>query len=251
MPRPTRQSPCDDARVNLDLTSTSDKAEWRAQLLRSRRERSSAERATARASITSHLHQCLPELMGSTAAAPTICAYMPLASEPLPSDFPLLLAARGYRVLVPIATPGEPLDWCALPSTSSGSDRVNERCRESTYDDDVVPSRFGILEPTGPRLGRGAIRDASVILVPALATDRSGYRLGRGGGFYDRSLALIDNPEKTSNAGPGAGGDPVIPGIWRVAILFDGEADLPIPHDRHDARVTHVVTPSGGLRAVQ
>ena len=52
----------------------------------------------------------------------------------------------------------------------------------------LVAARFGLLEPAGPWLPAAALGEASVVLVPALAVDRTGARLGRGRGFYDRTL---------------------------------------------------------------
>ena len=46
-------------------------------------------------------------------------------------------------------------------------------------------------EPAGPRLGRAAVAEAQLVVVPALAVDRRGLRLGRGGGSYDRALARV------------------------------------------------------------
>jgi 5-formyltetrahydrofolate cyclo-ligase len=73
---------------------------------------------------------------------------------------------------------------------------------------------------------------AQVLLVPALAVDRRGYRLGRGGGSYDRVLARL-----------------IGSGVDVVALLHDGELlDLPVPREPHDQPVHAVVTPSGHVR---
>ncbi|MEO7126280.1 MAG: 5-formyltetrahydrofolate cyclo-ligase [Nakamurella sp.] len=225
------------------MTDPAAKAEWRLRLLKARRARPPAERARAHTAITAHVLADLPGL-GLTEPGLTVCAYLPMPSEPLAADLALLLAARRFRVLVPITVPHQPLDWCELSGAA------------------LVLGPFGILEPSGPRLGPGAVRDAALILVPALATDPSGFRLGRGGGFYDRTLALLgDSANCTARAGPDENSvipkssvipkDTVIHGVWRVAVVFDDEVDLPIPHEAHDARVTHVVSPLRGLRAAE
>ena len=71
--------------------------------------------------------------------------------------------------------------------------------------------------------------DATVVLVPALAVDRSGVRLGRGAGFYDRSLALAD------------------PAARLVAVVRDDELVDAIPSGPHDVQMTHALTPRQGL----
>ena len=95
-----------------------------------------------------------------------------------------------------------------------------------------MTGRFGLLEPAGPRLGPGALAAADVVVVPALAVDRRGARLGRGRGYYDRALA---------HARPGA---------VLVAVVFDDELVDALPAEPHDRRVSAVVTPSGGRQAL-
>ena len=74
---------------------------------------------------------------------------------------------------------------------------------------DLVPGVLGTREPAAARLGAGALAAAAAVLVPALAVDRRGIRLGRGGGYYDRALRLV------------AARTPV------VALLHDGELVRP------------------------
>ena len=64
------------------------------------------------------------------------------------------------------------------------------------------------------------------VLVPSLAVDRDGHRLGRGGGYYDRVLATV-------------------PRARRVAVVYDEEVVATVPHDPHDVDVAFALTPSG------
>jgi 5-formyltetrahydrofolate cyclo-ligase len=98
---------------------------------------------------------------------------------------------------------------------------------EQSPDAELRASERGLLEPTGPRLGPEAVRTCDVVVVPALAVDRDGHRLGRGGGSYDRALS-------------GAQG-------LVVALLHDGELLDAVPTDPHDVAVHAVVTPASGL----
>jgi 5-formyltetrahydrofolate cyclo-ligase len=256
------------------------KKQWRARLLAARRARPAAELAEARRRIAWHLTADLvTPTAAEAAAAPTtpptpaersapttpptpahraaagadtVCAYLPLGTEPLPPELPGLLAAAGWRVLLPIARRGQPLDWCLLtldgPIVYDAVPTASTDLRGSAPG--FVIGDFGVAEPTGPRLGAGAIADADVVLVPALAVDRTGTRLGRGGGFYDRSLALAHGGTRRAN--PSCAREArrreqaETPRL--VAVVFDGEVVDELPRGPHDVPVGEVVSPSGGIR---
>jgi 5-formyltetrahydrofolate cyclo-ligase len=125
------------------------------------------------------------------------------------------LVAAGARVLLPVARDDDgtpmPLTWGAYRS------------------DALVEAPFGLREPAPPHEAPHAIASASLVLVPALAVDRRGVRLGRGAGYYDRSLLLT---------GPGA---------RLCAIVRDEEFVEELPGEAHDVAMTHVLTPGRGL----
>src|SRR5690606_25640313 len=123
------------------------------------------------------------------------------------------LRDRGVRVLLPLTNPDMTLDWA-----------------EYTGDDALVTARFGLKEPTGPRLGPEAVLEADTVLVPALAVDTRGVRLGRGGGCYDRVLSML--PATTST----------------VALLHPGEVVAEVPAEPHDAEVALAATPDEVVR---
>ncbi len=68
--------------------------------------------------------------------------------------------------------------------------------------DELEPTRWGLREPPPRAASEAALDDFGVVLVPGLAFDAAGGRLGRGGGFYDRLLAERD-PAKTHLIGVG------------------------------------------------
>ena len=96
-------------------------------------------------------------------------------------------------------------------------------------DTDLVAGPLGIREPVGPALGADELAGLDLMLVPGLAVDRSGRRLGQGGGYYDRVLASVPAH---------ADGGPML-----VAVLFDDEVLDEVPYEAHDCRVDAVVTP--------
>lgn len=91
---------------------------------------------------------------------------------------------------------------------------------------DLRPGAYGVLEPTR---GAGAVRviPGDAVVLPGLAFDRSGHRLGRGGGFYDRAFA-------------GARAQPLLIGAGYAFQLLPQ-----VPHGTGDRRVDVVATDRG------
>jgi 5-formyltetrahydrofolate cyclo-ligase len=148
-------------------------------------------------------------VVGITAGV--VCCYVPVGSEPGSLELITSLADAGRRVLLPVVVGAAPLDWAFY----SGPDSL-------------APGPYGLLQPSGPALGAVAIGQADLVLVPALAVDRAGHRIGRGGGHYDRSLPLAR------------------PGTPLVAVVRDDELVDALPHESHDVLMTAVLTPIGG-----
>jgi 5-formyltetrahydrofolate cyclo-ligase len=179
------------------------KAEWRARLRHSRAIVSLPQQASEARALT--------EAVASLTLPDTVCGYVPFGTEPGSVALLDLLRAAGARVLLPVIPPEMgALDWAEYTGTLS-------------------PGRMGILEPTGPGLGADGIARAGLLLIPALAVDRSGTRLGRGAGHYDRSL---------THATPGAA---------LVAVVRDDELVDRLPSEPHDVRMTAALTPARGL----
>jgi 5-formyltetrahydrofolate cyclo-ligase len=158
----------------------------------------------------------LPEL----ARARTVAAYVSVGGEPGTLALLDALRARGVRVLLPALLPDNDLDWGAY----AGPDSL-ARIRHG--------GRMALFEPSGERLGPDAVTDADVVLLPGLAVDTRGMRLGRGGGSYDRVLARLER----AGAGPRL-----------VVLLYDTEVVAHVPAEAHDKPVHAVVTPSGTRR---
>jgi 5-formyltetrahydrofolate cyclo-ligase len=158
----------------------------------------------------------------------TVCAYASFGTEPDTTELLNSLAAQGIRVLLPVLLPDADLDW-------------------AVYDGRFASGRLGLREPVGDRLGTDAICAADVVLVPALAVSSAGYRLGRGGGSYDRALARLtvrkDRPTQPSTP-PAA--QPQRP--WVCALVYDHELDAEFPVDPHDQPVDAACTPSHLIR---
>lgn len=147
------------------------------------------------------------------AAGHTVAAYVPIGREPGSVALLHVLVDRGVRVLLPVVA-GPSLDWTA-------------------YDGTLRSGPWGLQEPVGTPLGREVLTQAAAVLVPALAVDRRGTRLGRGAGFYDRALRYAR------------------PDVPVLALLHDGELlDEPLPAEPHDVPVNGAVTPSYGVVVV-
>ncbi|MEU6660648.1 5-formyltetrahydrofolate cyclo-ligase [Streptomyces sp. NPDC046821] len=158
----------------------------------------------------------LPELAG----ARTVAAYVSVGREPGTRALLDALHARGVRVLLPVLLGDNDLDWGAYDGPGSLA-RVQHA------------GKMALLEPSGEPLGAEAVVAADAVLLPGLAVDGRGMRLGRGGGSYDRVLARLERAEA----------DPAL-----VVLLYDGEIVAHVPEEAHDRPVHAVVTPSGTRR---
>jgi 5-formyltetrahydrofolate cyclo-ligase len=183
------------------------KAALRRRLLAARARLSPDQRATAARALRDAVLE-LPQVQ----MAGTIAAYYSLSSEPDTHGLIYALWKRGGYVLLPLLRPDADLDWASYEGPDS-----------------LRPGPRGLAEPSEPPRGMDAVTRADLVLVPALAVDRSGVRLGRGGGSYDRALARV------------------APGIPTLALLYDGELLDEVPADRHDQRVRLVARPSAGI----
>jgi 5-formyltetrahydrofolate cyclo-ligase len=152
--------------------------------------------------------------------AGVVAAFVSTADEPPTDDLLIAIRDNSIRVLLPVI-PDDPnsveLQWSPFTDL-----------------DALVPGRYGIRHPAGPVYGPQALAGVDLMIVPALAVDTAGHRLGRGLGYYDRAIAHL-RPDV-----------PVIAWLWDDEVLEPGS----FPVETHDAPVTHVCTPNGGLRAV-
>ena len=196
--------------------AAANKTALREQLLAARNRVADPVRANEARMLAEHLDALVG---GQAAGGSTICAYVPVNTEPGSIEMLDMLRRRSARVLLPVAhTSAEdvplPLRW--------GEYRPGALTR----------GRWGLLEPPEPWLPPSALAEARLVLVPALAVDRTGARLGRGRGFYDRSL-----PNRDRRA-------------WLIAMVRDEEVVDELPADPHDVPMTHALTPGRGVIAL-
>lgn len=141
----------------------------------------------------------------------TVLAYVATEVEADPAAAARVLAGRGVRVLLPRVR-GEQLELAAATS------------------DRLILGPFGNLEPVGPSIDASAV---DAVVVPGVAFDRAGARLGQGGGHYDRLLATLRE-------------DAV-----RIGFAFSCQMSAHVPRQEHDQTVDLVVTDAAVHRVRQ
>ena|ERR1700733_5392051 len=138
-----------------------------------------------------------------------VASYWPIRDEADPRALAAALASRGHSIVLPVvAGPEAALSF-----------------RPWRDGDALSPNRHGTHEPQ-------AHRDAvapHVLLVPLLAFDKDGVRLGYGGGYYDRTLAELRSRGH----------------IVAIGVAYAGQEVAKLPHDAHDQRLDVVVTELG------
>lgn len=134
-------------------------------------------------------------------AGATVTLYESWEGEPPTDRLLTALQAHGIRVLLPVTLPDLDLDWCAAD------------------------------DPERTPLGLDAVAATDLALVPGLAADTTGTRMGQGGGCYDKAIPRLRR------------------GTEVVVLLHPGELgapdDEPLPREPHDALVDGVLTADG------
>jgi 5-formyltetrahydrofolate cyclo-ligase len=190
-----------------EVTTRSRKIALRRQLLTKRNNIDPPER-DATASPLRDAVLGLPEIQ----MAGTVAAYVSVGSEPDTRGLIYALWKRGSYVLLPLLRADDDLDWASYEGPDS-----------------LGPGPRGLLEPTEPPRGVTAITSADLVIVPALAVDRGGMRLGRGGGSYDRALARVGGAIPT------------------IALIYDDELLEEVPAGPLDQPVRMAAQPRQGI----
>lgn len=142
-----------------------------------------------------------PEIVSAT----TIASYVSYGDEPSTSEINQAFLKAGKKLLLPRVN-GEVLDW-------------------AYWDGDPKKLKVtkNLAEPLGPSIA--TFNDLGAVIVPALHVDSDGYRLGQGGGYYDRALVYL----------PG----------WKIALVYTGElTGIILPREQHDMPLDAAATPS-------
>jgi 5-formyltetrahydrofolate cyclo-ligase len=180
------------------------KSALRRHLLAARAKLTEAQRADAGRTLRDAVLS-LPQAQ----MAGTVASYISIGSEPGTHGLVYALWKRGSYVLLPLLRPDMDLDWASYEGPDS-----------------LRPGPRGLAEPSAAPRGPGAVASADLVIIPALAVDRSGVRLGRGGGSYDRALARVGTQVPT------------------IALIYDSELLDEVPVGPHDQRVRFAARPS-------
>lgn len=136
--------------------------------------------------------------------AKKIACYLPYGNEPDTELFIDWAIDNQIEVVLPVAKGDGNLDWVV-------------------FEGETTPGIFGFAEGAG---SPATLDELDLLVIPALAVDQSGMRLGKGRGFYDRALANFA----------------ALPPI--IAVVFDDELLESVPAEPHDHPVDAAVTPS-------
>ena len=153
-----------------------------------------------------------PKLVARTGIGTVVASYVPVGSEIDPRSLMDRIAARGSRLCLPdVIAPDAPLEFSSWSMT-----------------DVLRTGAYGISVPEADAV----VVTPDLLLVPMLAFDRRGFRLGYGGGFYDRTIAALRGTKD----------------ILTVGLAFSGQVRDDLPTGPHDMRLDWIVTESAALR---
>lgn len=149
--------------------------------------------------------------------APVIFSYLTLGKEM--ETLPLIRAAltQGKRVFIPV-----------ILRDQEGRKHM-EASELLNLEEDLAPGTLGILEPRKESLRIRDPRDIAFLLLPGLAFDTQGGRLGYGGGFFDAFLPRLS------------------PSCTVLAAVFPFQVVEQVPMEPHDVRISTLLTPEGQI----
>jgi 5-formyltetrahydrofolate cyclo-ligase len=140
----------------------------------------------------------------------TLMVFLSFGSEVLTDDLIRWGWSEGKRIVVPLCRP---------------ESRELTPCRIDGFDE-LETGHYGIREPKAGRLRSVPRAEIDAVIVPAVAFDRRGYRVGYGGGYYDRFL-------------------PECPQAANIGAAFACQIVPEVPSDRYDLAVDRIVTEEG------
>ena len=138
-------------------------------------------------------------------SASTIASYLSYEHEPSTAEINESFLKQGKILLLPRIN-GDQLEWIR-------------------WDGD--PSRLVMKKKISEPMGQlfSDLSQIQAVIVPALRIDQSGFRLGQGGGYYDRALPQLD--------------------AWKIGLVYAGELSSEVlPHEEHDVPLDAAATPS-------
>lgn len=185
-------------------TGSLSKKEWRQRALERRDAMPAVERSAASAAIVRTL-----EAMPAYAGARVVMLYVSFGSEVETGSLIAAALAAGKKVAVPKVLKRE---GALVPSALQDPAK------------DLVAGAYGILEPKAETLRPVRPTSLDLIVVPGVAFDLQGHRIGYGGGYYDRFLPTVAATAVT------------------VALAFESQLFPLLPAEPYDRRVDHVVT---------
>ena len=183
-----------------------DKQAWRNEMLALRRQFCPVHRAELSAALCQNLIAALPSSTGQR-----VMAYLPIRGEVDLSAGLCFYEEQGVEIVLPKVM---------------GAGRIEPFLCPPPWQQHVQAASYGIREPMG-KARQVEPESIELVLVPGLAFDREFYRLGYGGGYYDRFLPRLR------------------PGALKIGVAFSFQVVEFLPHDAHDASLDALLTEQG------
>jgi len=183
-----------------------DKQAWRNEMSALRRQFCPVHRAELSAALCQNLITALPSSPGQR-----VMAYLPIRGEVDLSAGLCFYEEQGVEIVLPKVM---------------GAGRIEPFFCPPPWQQHVQAASYGIREPMG-KARQVEPESIELVLVPGLAFDREFYRLGYGGGYYDRFLPRLR------------------PGALKIGVAFSFQVVEFLPHDAHDASLDALLTEQG------
>ncbi len=144
--------------------------------------------------------------------AKCIMAYIDFRNEVKTEEFIKKTLSENKKVIIPISVP-------------KTRELILSELRD--FDNELIKGTYGILEPKEDFIRKTDFNNIDLVLVPGVAFDKRGFRIGYGAGYYDRFLSKLDES------------------VPKVALAFDLQMVPKVEEGPYDIAVDYIITESG------
>ena len=167
-----------------------------------------------------NIHICLNKIFSANKKIETACLYVPINNEISPFDFINYLQKKKVTLSLPIID----------------KKKNSMKFKKWIPNDELIYGPFGTMEPKKTQISIFP----QMLVVPLLSFDKELYRLGYGGGYYDKSISDLKKYFKKEKKF-----------FITIGLAYSNQEEKKIPREKHDMKLDFIITENGVLSNIK